>query len=932
MMNLQSLFRIGSINLFLFLSISANADIAPEEIFANIVSPQHLGLQDGLIEVAIHVICDADDSWQLRSYSYNSAEELILSEGFGPTGPAEVVFSGQVPFGFQRLTLDLVCGEIQETDSIDLTYVPQMVAGWPFNPSGNEDIFHAMPEKHGENLAFSTFFSGIAGNVHLLSATGENAPGFPVDIETLGINIFPGSTPLSVDIAGTESIIVAGEHGLISLDSAGQILNQCAFTQSCVSPPVILNDADGGQRVIVFSTVNKDLVLLAYDLELNLLNEICVNDFIPVKEQAPVIVDFDGDGSREIMAAGSFGNSTRIVSFANDLLSATILYNFEGILPANFIAGEIDGDFNSDLILGSVENQVVAIDYQGVKWVANLPGKSLGAVALIDIDNDKQQEVAFVSYARGDDTVLHLFNGAGQENTAFQVNLGSTRKAVGAPLAVSSIAEGSVTLIIALEEYEDVNLPGRIALINSDGELQDWQYYLTGRPTASPLVVDIDGNDILDLLVADSFGYLMAWPLDIYDAFASHPLGGKDHANNFMQPFYQDENVTTTLSGNLLFADQFTFVSSDSLNCRDLTLYGGALEVNGMLSVSDHLTIADNAEIHFGPAASISGSIQLDLSGIISVLGTRSNQSNTPAELTSESNLFNSIHIKAFRGSSISLTDCNLNHLDRNLNPGPEVAITLSNCGLLQGAGSVEFTRSPGQIDHCLFMGTENAIELHDQSTLVVSNCIFTDIENIAISNQTSDLTMNSLTFIGGGTGVLHSNGQTQTDSCHFQGNSIDIHVISAAENIQIRNSDFVDAVNISIINDSSEDLIAGNCFWNSNIDFSGPVLREPMEPTTIFPLVVPVPVFNLEPGPMVDGDEPLEWEVVDISLNGIPLSVTYCIYRSSNAYDVIRPENLVAITQNTWWFDQQHHDRAFYRVTTSFGVPPEVGNSSGSE
>jgi len=111
------------------------------------------------------------------------------------------------------------------------------------------------------------------------------------------------------------------------------------------------------------------------------------------------------------------------------------------------------------------------------------------------------------------------------------------------------------------------------------------------------------------------------------------------------------------------------------------------------------------------------------------------------------------------------------------------------------------------------------------------------------------------------------------------------------------------------------------DCHWSGSAPNVGPVLVEPTSLQSFYPPETTSPVWDIRPGPMINGDEPLlAWDPVEYTLNGIPVIVRYRVYRSSYPYDLVRPENLVATVDQPCFYDSGTSMRVFYAVTVWLG------------
>jgi hypothetical protein len=159
-------------------------------------------------------------------------------------------------------------------------------------------------------------------------------------------------------------------------------------------------------------------------------------------------------------------------------------------------------------------------------------------------------------------------------------------------------------------------------------------------------------------------------------------------------------------------------------------------------------------------------------------------------------------------------------------------------------------------------------------------------------------------------------------DSVHFQGNQRDLVLEAPPTELEVSRCDFVETHVVGIANGSGRALDALECHWDLQLAATGPLRRGGDLVHPVKPLVIPQPVFRVDTGPMVDGDDPLEWDPVEFSVDGIPIKAEYWVYRSSKPYGLLKPENRVAQTSMTTWRDPDPLPASFYCVTVSIGKP----------
>jgi len=566
-------------------------------------------------------------------------------------------------------------------------------------------------------------------------------------------------------------------------------------------------------------------------------------------------------------------------------------------------------------------------DHTGIRWQQQLPGRHLCPASLADLDGDLDQELLFVDWAEGSETRLRAYHGDGSASMVYDgLALGIDRHASHAPLAVNLNGIIAKELLIALVENDPVNKPGRIVVVGSNGQLWSTEYFLAGQARSAPLILDLDQDGSLDLICQDDKGLTCAWSTGADDPDPGHVLGDFRHAGNFLQPLPGQSGSCGTLAGRVIIQDTLTVEPGETLSAWHLRLVEGRLEVDGELNLVGDLVVGNAGCLAFsGESLLQPAGAGLDLMGELSLVGQGVEPGYLPSERTSISTLLNELDLRGHSGSTLRIRNCILNELDRALSIVPGQELLMSDSWYLQSDEGVRMIQAQGDFLRCLFQISGTALELSSSSNAQLRDCIFSSGEAQALRNDASCLDLRGTMFLANEEALWHGpEAVSDVDSCHFQGNRYDVIVDGAPESVVLRHSDFIEAVETGVLNNASGQVDARECFWNAVQPYVGDVLTDPELAEQVKPLQIPAPVFDVGTGPMVDGDEPLEWAPVDFTINGIPIRVTYRVYRSQDPYTVLEPDNLLVETEQTFCHDTERPNPAFYVVTTSFGKQVE--------
>jgi hypothetical protein len=182
---------------------------------------------------------------------------------------------------------------------------------------------------------------------------------------------------------------------------------------------------------------------------------------------APLVVDVDGDGSKEIFA-GSYDGfvhawKTNGAAGAPQALAGWPVAHGENGVRSSPVAGDLDGDGDLEIVTVANDGLIRAMHANGTMlagWPRTTPGRSLGCTpAVADLNHDGRDDVV----VGGTDSTLYVYSGNG------------------------------------------MSLPG-------------WPHRVKTRILACPVLVDIDGDEDLEIFVFDRSGTFYGFQHDDNDA------------------------------------------------------------------------------------------------------------------------------------------------------------------------------------------------------------------------------------------------------------------------------------------------------------------------------------------------------------------------------------------------------------------------------
>ncbi|MBK9055162.1 MAG: lamin tail domain-containing protein [Chloroflexi bacterium] len=224
---------------------------------------------------------------------------------------------------------------------------------------------------------------------------------------------------------------------------------------------------------------------------------------------SPLIVDLDGDGDNELIAAAQ-DKYVYIWQADGTALPGWPKYVYDSVRSSPAV-GDIDGDGDLELLIGADNGRLYAWQHTGAA-APGFPlelGHSLKATpALANLDADPALEI--VVHTTG--AKLYVLNGNG---TAFP---GWPQQMNGVPEAYGNFITGSTP---AIGDMDADNIP-EIVVGSTDGRV--YAYRLDGSPLsplwpiqtrdwvyASPVIVDLNQDGYRDVVTTSGDGRLYAW-------------------------------------------------------------------------------------------------------------------------------------------------------------------------------------------------------------------------------------------------------------------------------------------------------------------------------------------------------------------------------------------------------------------------------------
>ncbi len=283
-------------------------------------------------------------------------------------------------------------------------------------------------------------------------------------------------------------------------------------------------DMDGIDEIVV-ATRQAERVLYVYKLVNDTLPVLMFNDTLNGPQlNSPVLSDINNDGYLEILVKSEYENHLQVYDYNGNLLTGTWDTTSQGIggysMPA---VADIDGDQVDKEIIYGADTGLYIWNYDGSNYLTNpvFPTGRVSSPVIVDIDNDGDFEIVFVSATTNYDAYVYVMHHTGSLdanwNTAshyIQI-YHNTYKGMTPPPAVGDIDNDSYIEIVVIGK-------DTVKIWNHDGTLM--QAFKTESLTlnTTPILADVDEDDDIEIIfdgIDKIHGYnidgskIIGWPL-----------------------------------------------------------------------------------------------------------------------------------------------------------------------------------------------------------------------------------------------------------------------------------------------------------------------------------------------------------------------------------------------------------------------------------
>ena len=506
--------------------------------------------------------------------SFSSTE--VTGDGDGVINPGELVdliveIENMVPW-LDADGIDLIL----ESESDDITVLNDFIQ-LSYLASGSSQVLNNNPfnievspsaslGSHTLTLSVVAESSGnevFTGSYEVNINVSLNQSGFPfVNSQTIE------SSPLSIDINGDgEKELFFGDYGgfVHGIDRNGVYLDGFPIeldgeSSKQIWGSIAADDVDGdGEVELIVSSKNKHVYCIG--LNGNIEMDFNADQYLM---GTPALGDVDGDGLNEIIVSG-YSSSGDVFVINHD---GTLVDGFPAAIDEKVLRGAAVADLNDngkdDIVVVTESDDLILVVFDDGSFDILFDGdekfKSSPVIAKVNGEN--------VIFAGSDDGHLYGVNISGQVIIDFITE----DKIRTSPTFMS---DGGLSVIIG--SYDN-----KLYVIDSNGSLKDgWPIDTGSSLIIDPIVTDIDGDNIFEIVTGNANGLILAYHLDgtIPDGFPIQ--SGFGFSGSMLSTDVDSDGDIEIFVGTNTFLTGIDFKNS-SIESESWSMHRGNIKRNGL--------------------------------------------------------------------------------------------------------------------------------------------------------------------------------------------------------------------------------------------------------------------------------------------------------------------------------------------------------------
>ena len=350
---------------------------------------------------------------------------------------------------------------------------------------GMIDVHKAIGSLTFPNLSVDTLlFNELSGDFDGVVNPGESA-----SLDIYLQNEAGWQTALSLEstiVCDDESISVLSNNSDYSNIESGAIVSNSSELSLSISSEIEvgnkscqLNISGLGQDNIAYNTS------LSIDFQISLHQSGFPISMGSQLKPSPVVVDFDNDGSLDVLIGDYAGLVHRYNSDGSEVSDATFPYDTGNQIWGSPSAADLDNDGNIDMAITSKSKYLYLFDQYGLKAEYFADSYLMGSPAIGQLDDDEDLEVVIGGYSSSGKKI-YAINVDGTDVSGFPIDVGE--KMIKGVALYDFNGNGKDDIVFGSDS-------DNISLLLDDGTLS-WSYTTGDKIQSAPSIINT-GNEIL---------------------------------------------------------------------------------------------------------------------------------------------------------------------------------------------------------------------------------------------------------------------------------------------------------------------------------------------------------------------------------------------------------------------------------------------------
>ena len=202
---------------------------------------------------------------------------------------------------------------------------------------------------------------------------------------------------------------------------------------------------------------------------------------------SPVVVDFDNDGSLDVLIGDYAGLVHRYNTDGTEVIDDTFPYDTDGQIWGSPAAADLDNDGNIDVMITSKSKSLYIFDQYGLKAECFANSWLMGSPAIGQLDDDEDLEVVIGGYSSSGKKI-YAINADGTEVDGFPIDVGE--KMIKGVALYDFNNNGKDDIVFGSDS-------DNISLLLDDGTVS-WSYSTGDKIQSAPSIINTGNEEVIN--------------------------------------------------------------------------------------------------------------------------------------------------------------------------------------------------------------------------------------------------------------------------------------------------------------------------------------------------------------------------------------------------------------------------------------------------